>query len=100
MIVLGRKTKRPRLLQRDRVFWLWLARSWDAWHTTLGNLPRLMESRSLEEREEFVRAFIAGMKVYPDDELLVVQIRKVPTTVMPQPGNSSVELVEGPDLIR
>jgi transposase InsO family protein len=35
LIVLGRKTKRPRLLQRDRVFWLWLARSWSRWRDSL-----------------------------------------------------------------
>jgi len=35
LIVLGRKTKRPRLLQGDRVFWLWLARSWNGWRDSL-----------------------------------------------------------------
>ena len=35
LIVLGRKSKRPRLLQRDRVFWLWLARSWTRWRDSL-----------------------------------------------------------------
>ncbi len=35
LIVLGRKTKRPRLHQRDRVFWLWLARSWTRWRDSL-----------------------------------------------------------------
>ena len=29
--VLRRKVGRPRLRRRDRVFWLWLARSWDRW---------------------------------------------------------------------
>ncbi len=28
LIVLAKKTKRPRLHQRDRVFWLWLSQSW------------------------------------------------------------------------
>ena len=35
LIVLGRKTKRPPLLPRDRVFWLWLSRSWSRWRDSL-----------------------------------------------------------------
>jgi YD repeat-containing protein len=35
LIVLHRKTKRPRLKTKDRVFWLWLARSWDGWRESL-----------------------------------------------------------------
>jgi putative transposase len=35
LIVLHRKTKRPRLKTEDRVFWLWLARSWDGWRESL-----------------------------------------------------------------
>ncbi len=35
LVVLRRKTKRPRLLQGDRVFWLWLARSWTRWRHSL-----------------------------------------------------------------
>ncbi len=31
LIALHRKTRRPRLKTKDRVFWLWLARSWDGW---------------------------------------------------------------------
>ncbi len=33
--VLRRKVGRPRLRRRDRVFWLWLARSWNGWRDTL-----------------------------------------------------------------
>jgi hypothetical protein len=40
LIVLGRKTKRPRLLQRDRLFWLWLARPWNGWRDRLVLSPR------------------------------------------------------------
>ncbi len=61
----------------------------------LGDLPRLMESGSLEERKEFVRTFIAGVTVHPDEERLEVQIRKIPASVLPKPGNSSVGLVAG-----
>jgi transposase InsO family protein len=35
LIVLHRRTKRPRLKTKDRVFWLWLARSWDGWRESL-----------------------------------------------------------------
>jgi hypothetical protein len=35
LIVLHRKTRRPRLKIRDRIFWLWLARSWDGWRESL-----------------------------------------------------------------
>jgi len=35
LIVLRRKTRRPRLKTKDRVFWLWLARSWDGWRESL-----------------------------------------------------------------
>ncbi len=34
-IVLYRKTGRPRLKTKDRIFWLWLARSWDGWRASL-----------------------------------------------------------------
>ncbi len=61
----------------------------------LSNLPRLMESGSQEQRKEFVRTFIAGVTVYPDEERLEVQIRKIPATALPQPGNSSAGLVAG-----
>jgi transposase InsO family protein len=35
LIVLHRRTKRPRLKTKDRVFWLWLARFWDEWRESL-----------------------------------------------------------------
>ncbi len=35
LIVLHRRTKRPRLKTKDRVFWLWLAQSWDGWRESL-----------------------------------------------------------------
>jgi len=35
LIVLHRKTTRPRLKTKDRVFWLWLARSWSGWRDSL-----------------------------------------------------------------
>ena len=35
LIVLHRKTKRPRLQMKDRIFWFWLARSWAGWRESL-----------------------------------------------------------------
>ncbi len=35
LIVLRRRTGRPRLLKRDRIFWLWLARFWSRWRDCL-----------------------------------------------------------------
>ena len=35
LIILHRKSRRPRLKTKDRVFWLWLARSWDGWRESL-----------------------------------------------------------------
>ena len=35
LIVFRRKVGRPRLRRRDRIFWLWLARSWSGWRDTL-----------------------------------------------------------------
>jgi hypothetical protein len=35
LIVLRRRIGRPRLLKRDRIFWLWLARSWNGWRESL-----------------------------------------------------------------
>jgi len=60
----------------------------------LRDLGRLMEFGSLEVRREFVRAFVTGVTVHPDQRLLEVRIRKIPATVLPQPG-SSVGLVAG-----
>ena len=35
LIVLRRKVGRPRLRTADRIFWLWLARSWSRWRGSL-----------------------------------------------------------------
>ena len=56
---------------------------------------RLLASGSLEESKEFVRAFLAGIKVYPDEERLEVHMRKIPASVLPKPGYSSVGMVAG-----
>ena len=54
-----------------------------------------MEVGSLEERKEFIRAFIAGITVHPDEQRLEVQMRKLPATALPKPGDSSVGVVAG-----
>ena len=33
--VLQRSVKRPKLRPRDRLFWVWLARLWPCWHSSL-----------------------------------------------------------------
>jgi putative transposase len=35
VIVLQRSVKRPRLRQRDRLFWVWLSRLWSDWRSCL-----------------------------------------------------------------
>ena len=39
---------------------------------------KLIQVRTLEDRREFVRAFISGVTVYPDEPRIQVQIRKIP----------------------
>ena len=56
------------------------------------DLPRLMESGSLEERKEFIRAFIAGVTVVPEKLRLDLQIRELPAVL---PGDSTCEMVAG-----
>jgi hypothetical protein len=61
----------------------------------LDDLPRLMASGSLEERKEFMHAFVAGITVHPDEERLDVLMRKIPAMALPRPGDSSVGMVAG-----
>ena len=35
LAVLQRNTKRPKLRNRDRIFWAWLSRLWNGWRSTL-----------------------------------------------------------------
>jgi hypothetical protein len=62
---------------------------------SLHDLPRLMESASMEDRKEFVRAFVGSVSVVPDDARLDVQMRTLPELAALQPANSSVGLVAG-----
>jgi hypothetical protein len=55
-----------------------------------------MESASLEDRKEFVRAFVAGVSVVPGDARLDVQMRTLPAVMTLQPGNSACRMVVGP----
>ena len=61
----------------------------------LANLPRLMENGSLEERKGFIRAFVAGITVRPQEGRLDVQMQKLPAGCLPQPGVVSVGVVAG-----
>jgi hypothetical protein len=60
----------------------------------LQDLARLMEFGCLEERKEFIRAFVTGVTVLPDEKRLEVRVRKIPASVSLKPG-SSVEVVAG-----
>ena len=35
LAVLSRTAKPPRMRRRDRIFWVWLSRLWDNWHSSL-----------------------------------------------------------------
>ena len=56
----------------------------------LQDLPRLLESAHLEERKQFVQAFIEGITVQPDNNRLDLRIRTLPAL-----GNSPVSMVAG-----
>jgi len=58
---------------------------------SLRDLPRLLESGNLEERKEFVRAFILGITVRPDEARLDLMVNQLPSLN----ANSSVGLVAG-----
>ena len=62
---------------------------------SLRDLPRLMESGSLEDRKEFVRAFVGGVSVIPGEARLDVQMRTLPTVGSLLPANSTCGLVAG-----
>ena len=54
LAVLERQSKRPRLRQRDRVFWVWLSRLWSNWRSVL----------VLVQPETVVRWHQQGFKLY------------------------------------
>jgi hypothetical protein len=62
---------------------------------SLHDLPRLMESASMEDRKEFVRAFVAGVSVVPGDARLDVQMRTLPAVGALGAANSTCGLVAG-----
>ena len=62
---------------------------------SLRDLPRLLESGSLEDRKEFVRAFVGGVSVVPGEARLDVQMRKLPVVGSLLPANSACGLVAG-----
>ena len=62
---------------------------------SLHDLPRLMESASMEDRKEFVRAFVGGVSVVPAEARLDVQMRTLPAAGSLLPANSTCGLVAG-----
>ena len=62
---------------------------------SLQELPRLMESGTLEDRKEFVRAFVGSVSVVPGEARLDVQMRALPAVGVLQPANSTCGLVAG-----
>jgi DNA invertase Pin-like site-specific DNA recombinase len=61
----------------------------------LRDLPRLMESASMEDRKEFVRAFVGSVSVVPGEARLDVQMRTLPAVGSLLPANSTCGLVAG-----
>jgi hypothetical protein len=62
---------------------------------SLDRLPRLLESGSLEDRKEFVRAFVSGVSVVPGEARLDVQMRRLPAVGELRAANSTCGLVAG-----
>jgi hypothetical protein len=62
---------------------------------SLHDLPRLMESASMEDRKEFVRAFVGGVSVVPGEARLDIQMRTLPAIGSLLPANSTCGLVAG-----
>jgi hypothetical protein len=58
---------------------------------SLRDLPRLLESASLEERKQFVNAFISRVTVQPDERRLDLEVRTLPVI----DPNSFVGVVAG-----
>jgi hypothetical protein len=49
----------------------------------------------MEDRKEFVRAFVGGVSVAPGDARLDIQMRTLPAIGALQPANSTCGLVAG-----
>src|SRR5262249_40059568 len=47
----------------------------------LRDLPRMLESASLEERKEIVAAFVDHVTVLPDESIVELQLRTLPLSV-------------------
>ena len=62
---------------------------------SLRDLPRLLESGNLEERKEFVRAFVGGVNVVPTEARLELQMKRVPAVGQLLPENSACRMVAG-----
>jgi hypothetical protein len=58
----------------------------------LQDLPRLLKVAEREERKEFVRAFVEGITIHPDEPRIEARIRRLPALGK---ENSTCELVAG-----
>jgi len=56
---------------------------------SLRELPRLLESGSLEDGKEFVRAFVPGVSIVPAEARLDVQMRTLPAVGALRPEDST-----------
>jgi hypothetical protein len=56
---------------------------------------RLLESGSLEEQKEFVRAFVGGVNVIPSEARLELLMHKIPAVTHLLAGNSTCGMVAG-----
>ena len=62
---------------------------------SLSRLPSLLESGSLEDRKEFVRAFVGSVSVVPGEARVDVQMHTLPAVGALRPANSTCGLVAG-----
>ena len=67
----------------------------DAAWAALSDLSRVAENGSLEERKEFVRGFLAGMKIDPDSDKGTLLWWKLPRAALSGDPDSSVGMVPG-----
>ncbi len=60
---------------------------------SLHDLRRPTENGSLEEKKDFIRAFIHSITVRPAGQRLDIQMQELPAGCLPQPGLVSVGVV-------
>ena len=58
----------------------------------MSDLPRLLKVAEREERKEFVRSFVEGITIHPDEPRIEARVRRLPTFGK---KDSTCELVAG-----